>query len=113
MTRLANPWRKCYRRQMANDPHIVTMNVSLPQPLKKYVDRRVSSGIYGSASEFVREAIREKLDRDRDRQDARDALTTKLLQGLDSGTPVPFKKGHFRKKKADLIRSIGQRNSRP
>jgi antitoxin ParD1/3/4 len=93
---------------MANDPHIVTMNVSLPQPLKQYVDRRVSSGIYGSASEFVREAIREKLDRDRERHDARDALTAKLLEGLDSGTPVPFKKGHFEKRKASLIRSAGR-----
>jgi antitoxin ParD1/3/4 len=90
---------------MANDPQVVTMNVSLPQPLKQYVDGRVSSGIYGSASEFVREAIREKLDRDRDRQEARGALTAKLVDGLDSGTPVPFKNGHFQKKKAALIRS--------
>jgi len=62
-------------------------------PLKQYVDRRVSSGIYGSASEFVREAIREKLDRDRERHDVRDALTTKLLKGLvrivDGHMPVP------------------------
>ena len=93
---------------MANDPEIVTMNVSLPQPLKQYVDRRVSSGIYGSASEFVREAIREKLDRDRERQDARDALTTKLLEGLGSGRPVPFRKGHFEKKKAALVRRAGR-----
>ena len=97
---------------MPNDPQIVTMNVSLPQPLKQYVDRHVSSGIYGSASEFVREAIREKLDRDRDRQDAREALTAKLLEGLDSGTPVPFKPGHFDKKKAALARSAGRTSPR-
>lgn len=90
----------------------MTMNISLPQPLKQCVHGRVSSGIYGSASEFVREAIREKLDRDRERQDARDPLTTKLLEGLGSGTPVPFKKGHFHKKKAALIRSTRQRNLR-
>ena len=114
MTRLSNAWRSRYGQVMANDPPIVTINVSLPQPLKQYVDRRVSSGIYGSASDFVREAIREKLDRDRDRdrQDARDTLTTKLLEGLGSGNPIPFKKGHFQTKKAALIRSSGQRNSR-
>ena len=87
---------------MTDAPNIVTMNVSLPRPLKQYVDRRVSSGVYGSASEFVREAIREKLDRDRDRHDARNGLTFKLIEGLDSGTPVPFKKGHFEKRKAAL-----------
>jgi Arc/MetJ-type ribon-helix-helix transcriptional regulator len=59
--------------------------------------------LYRSASEFVREAIREKLDRDRERRDARDALTTKLLDGLDSGVPVTFLKRYFRKKKAALI----------
>jgi len=96
---------------MASDSQIVTMNVSLPQPLKQYVDRRVSSGIYGSASEFVREAIREKLDRDRERHDARHALTAKLIEGLDSGTPVPFEKGHFEKRKAALVHSA--RRTRP
>ena len=42
---------------MPADSGAVTMNVSLPQPLKRYVDGKVASGIYGSASEFVREVI--------------------------------------------------------
>jgi putative addiction module CopG family antidote len=41
---------------MPNEPGTVTMNVSLPEPLKQFVDGKVSSGVYGSASEFVREA---------------------------------------------------------
>lgn len=48
---------------MPSDPATVTMNVSLPHPLKQYVDGKVSSGVYGSASEFVREVLRDAISR--------------------------------------------------
>lgn len=47
-----------------------TMNVSLPDELKTYVDRQVDHGRYGSTSEYVRELIR----RDQDRQHLRRLL---------------------------------------
>lgn len=47
-----------------------TMNVSLPDDLKSYVDEQVGDGGYGSTSEYVRELIR----RDKDRQQLRRAL---------------------------------------
>lgn len=62
-----------------------TMNVSLPTPLKQYVDSRVATGIYGSASEFVREAIREKFLREQERAQAEAVLRAQLLEGLESG----------------------------
>jgi antitoxin ParD1/3/4 len=83
---------------MPNDPNTVTMNVSLPKPLKRYVDGKVSSGIYGTASEFVREAIREKLDRDQ----AKAVLTGKLLKGLNSGKPIEFTDRYIKAKKRTL-----------
>jgi antitoxin ParD1/3/4 len=95
---------------MANEPSTVTMNVSLPEPLKQFVDGKVSSGVYGSASEFVREAIREKYQREQDRQEAKDVLAAKLLQGLNSGKPVPFTSGHFRRKKKALARRLGRKS---
>jgi antitoxin ParD1/3/4 len=88
---------------MAGDPNTVTMNVSLPEPLKQYVDRKVSSGVYGSASEFVREAIREKLHREQELADAKAALTRKLLQGLDSGKSIAFTDDYFKRKKRALV----------
>jgi antitoxin ParD1/3/4 len=94
-----------------SNSNAVTMNVSLPQPLKRYVDDKVSSGVYGSASEFVREVIREKFERDQQRQEARQVLAAKLLQGLNSGEPIPFTKAHFRRKKAALTRRV-QRGAR-
>jgi antitoxin ParD1/3/4 len=93
---------------MANEPSTVTMNVSLPQPLKRYVDGKVSSGVYGSASEFVREVIRERFKQDQERQEAKQALAAKLLQGLDSGEPAPYAPGHFRARKAALVKRLGR-----
>ncbi|WP_213980797.1 type II toxin-antitoxin system ParD family antitoxin [Sphingomonas sp. dw_22] len=59
-----------------------TMNISLPDALKSYVDRQVSARGYGTSSEYVRELIR----MDQDRQQLR-AL---LLEGAASapGTAV-------------------------
>jgi antitoxin ParD1/3/4 len=110
MASLANIWPIIYDIDMPTDSNAVTMNVSLPQPLKRYVDGKVSSGVYGSASEFVREVIREKFERDRDREQARQMLAAKLLQGLD-GKPIPFTKAHFRRKKAALARRVGRSGS--
>ena len=53
-----------------------TMNVSLPEELKAFVDAQAQRGGYGSTSEFVRDLIR----REQDRQ----ALRTLLLEGASS-----------------------------
>ncbi len=36
-----------------------TMNISLPEPLKEFVDEQVNSGRHSSASDYVRELIRD------------------------------------------------------
>jgi antitoxin ParD1/3/4 len=40
-----------------------TMNVSLPEALKDFVDQQVQSGGYSTSSEYVRELIRKEQDR--------------------------------------------------
>ncbi len=47
-----------------------TMNISLPESLKSYVDQRVTSSGYGTSSEYIRELIR----RDQDKSTLRDLL---------------------------------------
>lgn len=56
---------------------MTTMNISLPEALKAFVDEQVAGRGYGTSSEYVRELIR----RDQDRQRIR-AL---LLDGATSG----------------------------
>jgi len=40
-----------------------TMNISLPDPLREFVERQVEAGGYGTSSEYVRELIRRDQDR--------------------------------------------------
>ena len=47
-----------------------TMNISLPDTLKSFVDEQVSQRGYGTSSEYVRELIR----RDQDRLELRNLL---------------------------------------
>ena len=49
---------------------VTTMNVSLPDDLKSFVESQVDHGNYGSTSEYVRDLIR----RDHDRRQLRAAL---------------------------------------
>ncbi len=55
---------------------MTTMNVSIPDELKAFVDEQVGSGGYCSTSEFVRDLIRREQDRQR--------LRTLLLEGAAS-----------------------------
>ncbi len=57
------------------------MNVSLTPALEDFVNQKVSSGRYGSASEVVREALRLLEDRDR----LRDAQIGDLKKELEKG----------------------------
>jgi antitoxin ParD1/3/4 len=45
-----------------------TMNISLPEALRSFVDTQVSDGDYGSSSEYVRELLRKEQDRVRLRE---------------------------------------------
>ena len=58
-----------------------SMNISLPEPLRSFVDAQIASGRYSSASEYMRELIRE----DEKRKSA-DRLETLLLEGLGGET---------------------------
>ena len=42
---------------------MTTMNVSLPEELKEFVDAQAERGGFGSTSEFVRDLIRREQDR--------------------------------------------------
>lgn len=45
-----------------------TMNISLPDSLRAFVDDQVNRGGYGTSSEYIRELIRKDQDRQRLRE---------------------------------------------
>jgi antitoxin ParD1/3/4 len=60
-----------------------TMNISLPDPMKQYVEEQVTAGAYSSASEYVRELVRADQKRN-----AKEQLEQLLLNALNSGDPI-------------------------
>ena len=47
---------------------MTSLNISLPEPLKQYVERQVASGDWGTPSEYVRELIRSAKENDQERR---------------------------------------------
>lgn len=66
------------------------MNVNLTPQLEELVRSKVSSGMYTSASEVVREALRLMDEHDRIRQAKLDELRGEVRRGLESGPSEPW-----------------------
>ncbi len=64
-----------------------TMNVSLPESMKDFVDEQVAQRGYGTSSEYVRDLIRREQDREK--------LRGLLLEGFESGPGRPVDAAYF------------------
>jgi antitoxin ParD1/3/4 len=61
---------------------MATMNVSLPDPMKDWVEQQTKGGRYSNASDYVRDLIR----RDQERAAKIAALQNLVSEGLESGS---------------------------
>ncbi len=66
------------------------MNVSLTPQLEDLVKRKVDSGLYNSASEVIREALRLMEEKDRVQEMKLTELRQEIQAGLSSGDPTPL-----------------------
>jgi antitoxin ParD1/3/4 len=62
-----------------------TMNISLPDALKSFVDEQVAKRGYATSSEYVRELIRADQDRERLRKLLLDGAASKSTAAVDEG----------------------------
>jgi antitoxin ParD1/3/4 len=60
---------------------MATMNVSLPDKMKQWVEEQVQTGRYGNSSDYMRDLVR----RDQERAEAREKLQQMVDQALASG----------------------------
>jgi antitoxin ParD1/3/4 len=60
---------------------MATMNVSLPDPMKEWVEAQARSGRYSNASDYVRDLIR----RDQERAEKIARMQQLVREGLESG----------------------------
>ena len=60
---------------------MATMNISLPDPLRDWVQAQIEGGRYSNNSDYVRDLIR----RDQERADKLNALQNAITKGIESG----------------------------
>ena len=80
-----------------------TMNISLPDALKEFVDEQVETRGFGTSSEYVRELIRKEQERLR--------LRELLLEGARSPLDSPADGAYFERLRRG-IRKAGRAGSR-
>jgi antitoxin ParD1/3/4 len=71
---------------------MATMNVSLPDLMKQWVDQQSENGRYSNASDYMRDLIR----RDQARQDAVVVLQQAVSEGVNSGPTRSFDPAQFK-----------------
>jgi len=57
---------------------MATLNISMPDPMREWIDNQVAAGEYANASDYIRDLIRHD-------QRERDTLTLALIEGEKSG----------------------------
>ena len=65
---------------------MATMNISLSEPMKSWVEDRLKDGKFSDHSDYVRHLI----ERDQEREDAIAGLQHAIDHGIDSGQPAEF-----------------------
>ena len=81
-----------------------SLNISLPAPLREWIDAQIKGGRYGNASEYLRELIR----RDQERQ-AQERLEELLLEGIKSGTASPLTQQDWAELRTDAAERLQKR----
>jgi len=82
---------------------MTSLNISLPEALKKYVEGQVASGDWGTPSEYVRELIRQDKER-------RLAILEQELLEATKGPKIELSVAEIRRK--GLLRVLRERSQR-
>lgn len=76
---------------------MTTMNISLPDVMKEFIDEQVQERGYSTSSEYIRDLIRNDEVRQGEQR-----LAALLREGLESGSPVQIDATHWAAKKEAL-----------
>lgn len=64
---------------------MATINISLPDTMKEFVEAEVAAGGYSTTSEYFRDLVR-----DAQKRRAQEKLDALILEGLNSGPATPM-----------------------
>ena len=81
------------------------VNISLPMPLKRFVDEQIAAGRFSGASEYVRDPIRGDKKREADAR-----LEVLLLEGLE-GEESPLTREDWTTIRKEALARVAARHS--
>jgi antitoxin ParD1/3/4 len=67
---------------------MATLNISMPDKMREFVESRVKMGEYQSASDYLRDLIRQD----------KEAIDRLLVEGIESGESKPLDMGMLKEK---------------
>jgi antitoxin ParD1/3/4 len=82
---------------------MATMNISLPEKLKSFVEKRVAEGDFSNASDYVRDLLR--------KDQLRNAASAEIRQALEDGDAsgyLPYEREYFEKRFEELAKAKRQ-----
>jgi antitoxin ParD1/3/4 len=84
-----------------------TMNISLPDQLKEFVDHQIGSGRYSTVSEYVRDLIRGD-----EKRAAQERLEALLVEGIQSSQPTEMTRQDWEDIRREALKQFESRKSR-
>lgn len=84
---------------------MATMNISLPDSMKEFVEEQAAKQGFGTVSEYVRAVIREI----QARQTERERIDALLIEGLDSGPATPLTAEDWEHIRREGVKVIAER----
>ncbi|MEH2364312.1 ribbon-helix-helix domain-containing protein [Nostoc sp.] len=76
-------------------------NISLPPAVEEYLHQQIRQGDYKNLEDYIYHLILE--DQKRNTQEK---LETMLIDGLDSGAPIPITEEWWQQKRAELVKKL-------
>lgn len=80
---------------------MATMNISLPDQMRTWIETQIESGLYANNSDYVRDLIR----RDQLRAKSFAAMQNAITEGMESGEPAAWDKETFKQRMKDQPRN--------
>ena len=84
---------------------MTTMNISLPEEMKTFVETQVQQGGYSTASEYLRELIRDA----QKKRKAQERLEKLIQEGIESGPGIEVTPEYWAERRQELERRLSSR----
>ncbi|BAZ40739.1 putative addiction module antidote protein, CopG/Arc/MetJ family [Calothrix sp. NIES-4101] len=84
---------------------MTTLNISLPEAMRAFIDEEVAKGGYSTASEYIRDLIRQAQKKAEEKK-----LEAMLLEGLDSGESIEVTDEWWEQKRSQIMQRFQRKN---